>query len=640
MGALALIDARIRELTDEVASRRRSDYTTSSAAAHSTDGGGSRGGVAADPVISVVSAELCHWASVGDLVSLQTMTSIGAMLNAVDAAALHAELQTPLLAAISSPTLTEARRLQVAEWLLIHGATTEVSDVTLKAEDLAVRLGRPAPLIELLRSRRSQSPAPSDAASDDRSLKDSFDEASIGHLSSASQLVSAQLWPVQQRGPQFPAAKAQRPRLFQVTQRSPWFAEFHGLVLVMVGLPARGKSFVSFKIARYFAWSCVPCQQLCVTARKTASDASASTASLTQQVTRAAEQIAAFLTAEKGIAILDGTQTTVDRRNATFNALVSKGIDASQIIFLEIIHTKPEVIDEYVQKSGHDPASYRTVIQEHERVYECMSAKNPDDYARSFIQRRDYFDFYLHRIQGSVPTRLVYMLQNMRPLPQTIYLSMPGETTNDVKGLLGGDTSLSPAGARFAARLEQFLSREPALLGNDKLVVLGGSHKRVLETVAPLRSVSAGIRLHTTLNDVSYGEWDETSAADAVLPDPYASVYPDGESVKQVYESRLEPHIHEINSAELPTLVVAPRALVQGLLLFFSDLPFSTPAAALTLRPGIQVHHVVRISPRMGHARGGVEMFDLSCDLPTGVLDRCPAASPLPEPQTTMGTPT
>ena len=47
---------------------------------------------------------------------------------------------------------------------------------------------------------------------------------------------------------------------FTLRQRSKLTVNATRLVIVLVGLPGRGKSFISRKLQAYFSWQCIPCK--------------------------------------------------------------------------------------------------------------------------------------------------------------------------------------------------------------------------------------------------------------------------------------------------------------------------------------------------------------------------------------------
>jgi 6-phosphofructo-2-kinase/fructose-2,6-biphosphatase 2 len=261
------------------------------------------------------------------------------------------------------------------------------------------------------------------------------------------------------------------------------------------------------------------------------------------------------------------------------------------------------------------PLFNRRTVHTHEAVNRPLNVK--DDGALSFISECDQRLFTLNRINGVVPTRLVVLLHNLWHEPCTLYFSITGEWEDKVSGRAGGDSALTNNGREYAAALAQFMAGR----GGRPLLVMTSSELRARQTCAPLTALpNCTVTALPTLDDVSYGDcdghpWDEVRSSlphtySTVVGDPYDIAWPNGESVRQVYDHRLDQHILAIQGSSQDTLVVASKPLVQGLLRFFDTQCAANPRDAI--RSEFPLHHVIRLAP-LGNTR---VLTDIDLEVP------------------------
>ncbi len=393
-------------------------------------------------------------------------------------------------------------------------------------------------------------------------------------------------------------------------------AAANGLVLLMVGLPARGKTFVANRIERFLRWNDIPC--LCH---------SASSRTAPGGIPEYAIEAAQFVLGNGGVAILDGNHVTPEQRHHIHTFLTQRGLPSSSVIFLEVVRSDPAVVSANIDRAFEATASpprdkerfaaeYWAVVRDMEAMYRPLGAQGDGKY--SYIRIEDQRNLTLNRIEGITASRLVYLLHNLWHEPRTLYFTCSGEWEDLVAGRIGGDSCLTPNGEHYAEKLAEYLHGE---FGDRPVLVMASTQVRARMTVAPLQKALPGadVRLLPTLDDISYGDFDGQPVETVVrtLPrtwagiqqDPYNTAWPNGESVKQVFESRLEQHIHEIQATDRDVVVITHRPVVQGLVSFFDERRGARPQDAAFL--DIPLHHVTKIVPQ-GHSRR-FELIDLDC---------------------------
>lgn len=268
--------------------------------------------------------------------------------------------------------------------------------------------------------------------------------------------------------------------------------EKNRLLVVLVGLPARGKSFVSNKIAGLFRWRGVPCRPVNVgavrrkqaTAPQDASFFSASNEAAKSERERVAmqalHQALGWLLEEEHsssprVAIFDATNTTRARRATLLQqtAAFADGlrVPPPAVLFLELIcNVDATITSNCLQKclNSHDyrdmpldmaMADLRRRIAEYERVYETLDETLEDPLAPpgmapiSYIQSIDLQSKLICRnVAGALPMAVVSLLMAVHLVARPIYLVRAGQCTDDdVRARIRQSEALRMAQAAAAA---------------------------------------------------------------------------------------------------------------------------------------------------------------------------------------------
>ncbi|EPY25922.1 6-phosphofructo-2-kinase [Angomonas deanei] len=380
------------------------------------------------------------------------------------------------------------------------------------------------------------------------------------------------------------------------------------LIVIMVGLPARGKTYVAQQIRRYFQWNGLTCNMFShqVYRRKVERAlGGVSVPNLEGEVATAlARDLTKFVCKTGGVAILDGTQSTNARRTAILRAIkASQCIRSNRVIFVEVVTTDKELIHKNVLRAkemipnaaDNFVEKYYDVMAQHESVYKPLCPTT--DSELSYIKIEDGKCYSLNMISGWMPSRLAYMLHNLSQTPKNLYLSRPGEYGDMLCGRIGGNSSLTERGRAYSLALFRYFQNEmgPSVCLN----VMTSCAKRATQTVhffseesskkfgsSPVVSTEANCSLNChvsyfpTLDDINHGDCEGQLLADvrktmpstlqAMNADPYYTAWPNGECIHQVFNARLEPHIHDIQASSSPVLVLSHLHLLQGLYSFLS----------------------------------------------------------------------
>ncbi|XP_078677792.1 6-phosphofructo-2-kinase/fructose-2,6-bisphosphatase 1-like isoform X33 [Branchiostoma floridae x Branchiostoma belcheri] len=408
-------------------------------------------------------------------------------------------------------------------------------------------------------------------------------------------------------------------------------------VIVMVGLPARGKTYMSKKLTRYLNWIGVKCRVFNVGEYRRSAvkeykkfdffDPQNKEAMKirNQFCQQAMEDMIGWLENEGDVAVFDATNTTRERRQLVMDYCQKE--KNFKVFFIESMCDDPEVVAENVK--GHEELGeisegrgaaapfrrdvgevkvnspdYRNMnkdeamrdflerIRMYQKSYEPLDTEY--DKEKSFIQVHNVGQrFLVNQIQDHVQSKICYYLMNIHVLPRSIYLTRHGESELNIKGRIGGDSSLSFRGRQFANALAKFMEEQDV----NNLKVWTSQLKRTIETAggfhAPieqwkaLNEIDAGVCEEMTYEEIQEKYPEEFAMRDQ---DKYHYRYPRGESYQDLV-ARLEPVIMELER-QTNVLVICHQAVMRCLLAYFldknsDDLPYLK----------VPLHTVMKLTP-------------------------------------------
>jgi broad specificity phosphatase PhoE/adenylylsulfate kinase-like enzyme len=384
------------------------------------------------------------------------------------------------------------------------------------------------------------------------------------------------------------------------------------IVLVMVGLPARGKSYIARKLARYLRWrghetrvfNVGTYRRELVGSQKSHDFFDPSNEEGLRERVRVArlalDELLEWLARGGQIAIYDATNSTRARRAMIRERCREKG---HEVVFIETICSDKSVIDRNVRETKlHSPdyvgiapddavRDFLQRIAHYERAYETvedeegMSVKVIDEGRRVVV----------HHIDGNILSRVVFFLMNLRTKRKALWLTRHGESLFNLEDRVGGDSDLSPRGEAFARSLAAFMQTRR---GDEPLSVWTSELRRTQQTALHLPERPTRFR---ALDEIDAGVCDGLTYAEvrARLPDEHVARaqdklnyrYPRGESYADVI-ARLDPIIIEIERHEHPILVISHQGVLRALYAYLMD----TPPRECPHLP-MPLHTVLELSP-------------------------------------------
>jgi broad specificity phosphatase PhoE/predicted kinase len=366
------------------------------------------------------------------------------------------------------------------------------------------------------------------------------------------------------------------------------------LVIAMVGLPARGKSFMAHRLRRYLGWLGYRTRVFNVGSYRRErlgahhrEDFFAPENDRGRQVREALADAALadlldWMRAGGEVGIYDATNTTMARRARVSRRLEQAGI---RVLFIESVCDDEALVDANIRATkltgpdyaGMAPAEaladFRARVRHYAAVYEPMQQPESGFIKVIDAGRRLEVD----GVRGYLPGKVLFFLANSHADRRPILLSRHGESRFNLEGRIGGNPGLSARGEAYAGALAEFVAWR---FGPEREVeVFTSTLLRTQQTAASIPWPATGWR---ALDEIDAGicdsrTYDEIAAA---LPDEYAARqadkfhyrYPGGESYRDVI-GRVEPVILEIERQRRPVLVIAHQAIVRVLYAYFRELP-------------------------------------------------------------------
>ncbi|KAK3315563.1 6-phosphofructo-2-kinase-domain-containing protein [Apodospora peruviana] len=366
------------------------------------------------------------------------------------------------------------------------------------------------------------------------------------------------------------------------------------ICVVMVGLPARGKSYIAQKAQRYLKWLSIPAATFNV-GNYRRNDSPQPSADFfdtnnaegeRKRRAAAAAAVADMLKWFKNggvVGILDATNSTKERRKWVLDTVTSHGIE---VIFVESKCDDEELVMANIRDvkatspdyKGQDPESaaqdFRNRIRNYEKVYRTINADGDEDDLTYLKIMNVGKQVIINRIKDYLQSRIVYYLMNLHIRPRSVWLSRHGESMLNLEGRIGGDAGLSYRGQEYARKLPELVLES---VGSDRpLTVWTSTLKRTIATARHLPAhynqlqwkaldeLDAGVCDGMTYQEISDMYPEDFQARDE---DKYNYRYRGGESYRDVV-IRLEPIIMELERSE-DILIISHQAVIRCIYAYF-----------------------------------------------------------------------
>jgi broad specificity phosphatase PhoE/predicted kinase len=367
------------------------------------------------------------------------------------------------------------------------------------------------------------------------------------------------------------------------------------LLIVMMGLPARGKSTMARKIARTLELDEVPVRvfnngelrrQLLGEGSSSAEFFSAENekgvASREEIARMNMERALKFLADSGRVAIIDASNVSRKRRR-----FIEKMFANFPLLFIECVNTDAEALEANLERKAflkefrHLSAQealdgFTKRIEFYERAYEPLEQEKNrilvDSFDSCILQEKiaDLIPYY-DRIRDILTTRIV----------RNLFLLRHGETVFNVEDRIGGDSDLTEKGQAQAEAMARYFApwRIPAIFISN--------HKRTQQTARPIaeKQANCSIIALPEFNEIDAGLCDGMTyreirekmplVAEARKRDKYGYVYPEGEGYcsmeKRVHRGMKK--VFYLNNLDDNIMIVGHQAVNRMILSYFLSRP-------------------------------------------------------------------
>lgn len=431
-----------------------------------------------------------------------------------------------------------------------------------------------------------------------------------------------------------------------------------GVVLALVGLPARGKSFISRKLERFLLWKGLATrtvnvgkfrreiQTVEVSGRSNFFDCSNDEAKAAREAAfeAAIDDALSFLADGGQVAILDATNSTRERR-ARLKDIVAGRLPTAGVVFLEILCNDEEVLEANMENKVRFSPDFaglsfsdaledlRARIANYERVYETVQ----DDEGASIKLIDLSSKVIAHACYGRIARNMVPFLMSIHIGARPIWITRPAITQAVLQG--GGSSGtatdcsavLTEQGKVFSSFLSETIQQratsfwEKSNRRPEPTYVLTSTLPRAIATALQLPS-SCFQERWSGLNPIDKGtmgtDWWDVECEGGLPPwselkarrpdffeefssDPWNTRFPGGESYRDL-QARMEAALLDAEMCTRPVLIVTHITVLQILYAYFKNIPVQN---AWQIRVPCEV--VLELTPTLG---GGYQMSEYKFD--------------------------
>ncbi|DBA03027.1 TPA: hypothetical protein N0F65_003215, partial [Lagenidium giganteum] len=394
------------------------------------------------------------------------------------------------------------------------------------------------------------------------------------------------------------------------------------LIIFLVGLPGRGKTFIGHILARHMTWmghqskvfNTGEYRRLLVGASVNHAFWDPNNEESYKKREEIAKQcledaLQAMETDACDCVIFDATNATRERRQMLRETVLRRY--KCEMLYIESVCESPEIIASAINEMKLNSADYAAQtleeaaqdyssrIQHYLAVYEPLLSEKEDV---PFIKVIDVGrQIFCNQVYGYLQSRIMFLMANLQLKPRPIWLSRHGESMYNTQKRIGGDAPLSPLGMQYAVQLDRFINTYYPAPDTD-LVVWTSTMLRTGMTVERIAARGRPIVKWKQLDEIDAGVCDGLTYEQVAeeMPEEYLARknnklhyrYPRGESYQDVIH-RLEPVITELMRMDQPVLIVAHQAILRVLYAYLTN---KSPSECPTLN--IPLHVVIQVTPK------------------------------------------
>lgn len=400
------------------------------------------------------------------------------------------------------------------------------------------------------------------------------------------------------------------------------------LVIIMVGLPARGKTYISQKVCQYLSFfhgrDCKVFNLGLMRRSRVGAKAPAwffdssnlEATHIRQELAKeCVGELKAWIEGGEGrIGIYDATNPSASGRKWLYEQLLDLVQSKSQILFIESVVNDDLLVERNIRQvkltspdyegmpSADAVRDFKSRIDKYREVYQGLGG-GAEEQAWSWARVEDGGRFVaMNRIHGYLQGRICHLLSSLHTSFPPIYLVRNGESEYEAQARNGGDSRLTPTGQQFADRFARFVQTSCSATTNKEDSPVAIFTSSLVADKQTCSTVGQRCRVFRNLDPRFLGRLDGLTDGEmaSLLPeemadlarDPLCYRFPRGESYLDLID-RIEPVVLEIQRQHGPVFVVAHDSVLRALHCYFTargraDVPTTAipPSSAVRLTGG------------------------------------------------------
>ena len=383
------------------------------------------------------------------------------------------------------------------------------------------------------------------------------------------------------------------------------------IIIILVGLPARGKSYTSNNLSRFLNWCGINTKVFnCGDYRRNVmggfQDADFFNFKNKDNYNKKEEisklcfnDLLEWLDIDGEIGIFDATNSNKLRREYLVS---NSGKYSDKLLFIELVSDNEVIIRnnlnlklqsrDYIdrdKKFALDDFNKR--LEFYNNSYETIEDNENLKYIKiiNFTEK-----LLINNVVGVNESLVISYLMNLRLNKHPIYITRHGQSENNVKNIIGGDINITNEGEQYAIKLHEYINNEI----KDDFIIFTSCLKRTKQTAKHFTQKKIESRL---LNEIHGGICENMSFEEVKEKYPEIAIerkkdklrfrYPQGESYIDLLE-RLRYFVLQLTSYNKPILIVAHNAIIKVLLGYFEEKPHSKMPYS-----DIELNTVIKLSP-------------------------------------------